>query len=198
MRYLQCFVWQCVNFTFPFILLDTQSASPDVGSSGDVKDKEDKDVGSSGDVKVKTEKAPEEKVKDEKDTETAVSSGSSGSSNAQQNGAVDSTDKKEVNGDLNHKQVCFLVWAIYIKYFLLHISLVSLILQEESDSTNDTVSSSSPSKSEAVENGEVSASPDVRVKGKGKAKDKSPRPDPEAEVGFVSKSIQIGFPLQLV
>ncbi|XP_034251807.1 probable protein phosphatase CG10417 isoform X2 [Thrips palmi] len=134
---------------------DTQTASPDVGSSGDVKEKEEKDVGSSsGDAEVKTEVKAE--VKSEKDTDSSVSSGSGGSG-AQQNGAVDSTDKKGVNGDVNHD-----------------------IKQEESDSRNDAVSSSSPSKDGAV-NGEVTPSQEKRVKGKGKAKDKSPRPDPEAD-----------------
>lgn len=53
--------------------------------------------------------------------------------------------------------------------------------KEETDSTTDAVSSSSPSK-DGIKNGEVTPSQENRVKGKGKAKDKSPRPDPEAEV----------------
>ncbi|KAJ1530442.1 hypothetical protein ONE63_005347 [Megalurothrips usitatus] len=135
---------------------DTQTASPDIGSSGDVKEKEDKDVGSSVDDS-KVEKKTDE-AKNEKDGESAVSSGSSGSS-TQQNGAVDSTEKKEVNGDVNHDGK----------------------LEENGSSTNDAVSSSSPSKEASVKNGDVTPSQEGRVKGKGKAKDKSPRPDPEAE-----------------
>lgn len=131
---------------------DTQTASPDVGSSGDVKVKDEKDVGSSSaDTDIKTEVKAE--VKSEKDADSGVSSGSS-SSSAQQNGAVDSTDKKGINGDVHHD-----------------------VKQEDTDSRNDAVSSSSPSK-DGVKNGEVTPN---RVKGKGKAKDKSPRPDPEAE-----------------
>lgn len=132
----------------------TNSPSPDVGSSGDVKIKDDKDVGSSGDVGVKSEKAAEV-VKEE----AVVSSGSSSCNGSSQNGAVDSTEKKEVNGEVNHE-----------------------IKKEESDSCSktDAVSSSSPSK-DSCTNGEVSPKQEVRVKGKGKAKDKSPRPDPEAE-----------------
>lgn len=143
-------------------LPDTQSASPDVGSSGDVEVKEEEPASS----EVKSDKIVKDEVKTEKDADSAVSSGSGNSKTVQQNGAIDSTVKKEVNGDVNH------------------------VKQEDNESScrNDAVSSSSPSK-ETLKNGEVSPSQEeAKVKGKGKAKDKSPRPDPEADEVAPKKS----------
>lgn len=106
-------------------LVDTQTASPDVGSSGDIKAKEEKDVVSSGDAEEKSDGVVKVEVKEEKDADSAVSSGTSSSSSCasgQRNGDADSTVKKEVNGDVNHgaKQastiLSLFIWILHIVF----------------------------------------------------------------------------------